>query len=74
MKKRFLVCRIAAVMVFPLFLISLSMGTANAWEPNKPVEFIVPAGTGGGADVMARFVSPLISQVQTFAEAFHRHQ
>jgi tripartite-type tricarboxylate transporter receptor subunit TctC len=26
-----------------------------AWEPTKPVEFIVPAGTGGGADQMARF-------------------
>ena len=21
-----------------------------AWEPSKPVEFVVPAGTGGGAD------------------------
>ena len=26
-----------------------------AWEPTKPVEFVVPAGTGGGADQMARF-------------------
>ena len=25
-----------------------------AWEPTKPVEFVVPAGTGGGADQMAR--------------------
>jgi putative tricarboxylic transport membrane protein len=62
MNKRFLVCNIAAVMVLPLFLICLSLGTANAWEPNKPVEFVVPAGTGGGADVMARFVSPVISK------------
>ena len=23
---------------------------AAAWEPEKPVEFVVPAGTGGGAD------------------------
>jgi putative tricarboxylic transport membrane protein len=29
---------------------------AQGWEPAKPVEFIVPAGTGGGADQMARFV------------------
>ena len=27
-----------------------------AWEPVRPVEFIVPAGTGGGADQMARFI------------------
>ena len=25
-----------------------------AWEPTKPIEFVVPAGTGGGADQMAR--------------------
>jgi tripartite-type tricarboxylate transporter receptor subunit TctC len=28
-------------------------GPAAAWEPTKPVEFVVPAGTGGGADQMA---------------------
>ena len=27
---------------------------AQAWEPSKPIEFVVPAGTGGGADQMAR--------------------
>ena len=27
-----------------------------AWEPTKSIEFIVPAGTGGGADQMARFI------------------
>jgi len=34
----------------------------RAWEPTRPVELVVPAGTGGGADVMARFVSPLIDK------------
>ncbi len=29
---------------------------AAAWEPAKPIEFVVPAGTGGGADQMARFI------------------
>ena len=28
-----------------------------AWEPTKPIEFVVPAGTGGGADQMARLIS-----------------
>ncbi len=27
---------------------------AQAWEPTHPIEIIVPAGTGGGADQMAR--------------------
>jgi putative tricarboxylic transport membrane protein len=28
-----------------------------AWEPARPVEFVVPAGTGGGADQMARLIA-----------------
>ena len=33
-----------------------------AWEPTKPVEFVVPAGTGGGADQMARFVQGVVAK------------
>jgi len=35
---------------------------AVAWEPTKTVEFIVPAGTGGGADQMARFVQGIVAK------------
>jgi len=36
-------------------------GAAHAaWEPSKPVEFIVPAGTGGGADQMARLIQGVV--------------
>src|SRR5512132_1994309 len=28
-----------------------------AWQPTKPIEFVIPAGTGGGADQMARLIS-----------------
>ena len=35
---------------------------AIAWEPTKPVEFIVPAGTGGGADQMARLLQGVITK------------
>ena len=31
-------------------------GAAAAWQPTKPVEFVVPAGTGGGADRIACFI------------------
>jgi len=38
-------------------------GSASAsWQPTRPVEFNVPAGTGGGADIMARFLSPLFQK------------
>ena len=33
-----------------------------AWEPTKTVEFIIPAGTGGGADQMARFIQGLVQK------------
>ena len=38
-------------------------GTAPAyaaWEPTKPVEFIVPAGAGGASDQMARTIQGII--------------
>ncbi len=35
---------------------------ANAWEPSKTVEFIVPAGTGGGADQMARLIDGIVKK------------
>ena len=36
----------------------------HAWEPTKTVEFIVPAGTGGGADQMARFIDGVVKKYQ----------
>ena len=35
---------------------------AQSWEPSKTVEFIVPAGTGGGADQMARIVQSIVAK------------
>jgi tripartite-type tricarboxylate transporter receptor subunit TctC len=35
---------------------------ASAWEPTKSVEFIIPAGTGGGADQMARFTQGVVAK------------
>jgi putative tricarboxylic transport membrane protein len=62
--------KVGVVLVCSLAFIFLSIGTAKAWEPTKPVEFIVPAGTGGGADVMARFISPLISKYKLSPHPF----
>jgi tripartite-type tricarboxylate transporter receptor subunit TctC len=35
---------------------------AQAWEPTKTVEFVIPAGTGGGADQMARASQAIIAK------------
>lgn len=37
---------------------------AQGWEPSQPIEIVVPAGTGGGADQMARFVQSMAAKHQ----------
>ncbi len=37
-------------------------GHAQGWEPQRPVQFVVPAGTGGGADQMARVIQGIVSK------------
>jgi len=46
------------VLVFALVAGAPSVAQA-AWEPTKPIEFVIPAGTGGGADQMARLIAGL---------------
>jgi putative tricarboxylic transport membrane protein len=41
---------------------------AQTWAPSKPVEFVVPAGTGGGADQMARFLQGVITKNKLMAQ------
>ena len=48
--------------VFAGFAAVQSAAALAAWEPTKPVEFIVPAGTGGGADQMARFLQGVVAK------------
>jgi tripartite-type tricarboxylate transporter receptor subunit TctC len=40
-----------------VILLVLGQGMAIAWEPTKSIEFVIPAGTGGGADQMARLIA-----------------
>jgi putative tricarboxylic transport membrane protein len=49
----------------PLIMLGLALGVARsaaAWEPTRQVELIVPAGPGGGADQMARFLQGVITK------------
>jgi len=53
----------------PLLSLGITIGLGlglilpvHAWEPTKPVEFVVPAGTGGGADQMARFLQGVVAK------------
>ena len=52
----------AAIALLGIALLGGLATPVAAWEPTKPVEFIVPAGTGGGADQMARLIAPLVDK------------
>jgi putative tricarboxylic transport membrane protein len=40
----------------------IAVPATAAWEPVRPVEFIIPAGTGGGADQMARTIQGIVTK------------
>ncbi len=50
-----------SLLAFGLLLFT-GVAAAQAWEPSQPVELVVPAGTGGGADQMARLLAELIAK------------
>jgi tripartite-type tricarboxylate transporter receptor subunit TctC len=45
-------------------LVAAAAPAQAAWAPEKPVEFVVPAGTGGGADQMARLIQGIVAKHQ----------
>ena len=49
--------RVVALAVAALWSVA-----GQAWEPTKNVEFIIPAGTGGGADQMARAIQGIVAK------------
>jgi putative tricarboxylic transport membrane protein len=53
-----------AVIMAAVFAGTCAVSSANAaeWEPTRPVTFIIPAGAGGGADQMARFIQGIVTK------------
>lgn len=45
-----------------LALIGAQCAAANAWQPTRDVEFVVPFGVGGGADLLARTLVKIIQE------------
>lgn len=43
-------------------------GAAQAWEPTKPVEFVVTSGPGGGTDNFARVIQSIITKNKLFEQ------
>jgi putative tricarboxylic transport membrane protein len=55
-------CMQRTAAVAALVLLASATPAQAAWQPEKPVEFVVPAGTGGGADQMARLIQGIVAK------------
>ena len=63
MSRPFNICSVAmAAGVGAVLTLASATPSQSAWEPNRPVEFIIPAGTGGGADIMARTIQGIVTK------------
>lgn len=63
----------ALALCLTLGLCVAALGTAQraqAWEPQKPVELIIMAGEGGGADQIARLLQSLIEKKDLSPQPF----
>src|SRR3954451_5600886 len=49
--------------------LAISVPVSAAWEPTRPVEIIVPAGPGGGADQMARVIQGIVTKHQLMKQS-----
>ena len=52
--------RIPAAMVVLVIAASTAAPDARAWQPDKPVEIIIPTSPGGGVDRTARVLQKIL--------------
>ncbi len=53
---------LVAGLVFGLGAVSAPQSAEAAWQPKKPIEFVIMAGKGGGADKMARLMQSVVAK------------
>ncbi len=51
-------------------LLATQNAAAAGWEPKKPVDFVIMAGKGGGADKMARLMQSIIEKNKLASKPF----
>ncbi len=61
---------VAAALALGVGPASVTKDAEAAWEPRKPVEFIVMAGKGGGADKAVRFMQNIIAKHKLSSKPF----
>ena len=54
--------RLAALGGALAIAVSMEPAAAQDWEPRKPIDFVIMAGAGGGADQIARFIQSVVEK------------
>ena len=72
--KRTTIYGLAVALVCAFGITTSPSDAAAGWEPKKPVEFIIMAGKGGGADKMARLMQAIIEKKRAVVEALRADQ
>ncbi|MEM9100331.1 MAG: tripartite tricarboxylate transporter substrate binding protein [Pseudomonadota bacterium] len=54
--------RLVTIGAAAAFAVAGMTGIAQAWEPSKPIDFVIMAGKGGGADKMARLMQAIVEE------------
>ena len=64
------VTALAAGLIFGFGTVTMSSDAGAAWKPRKPVEFVIMAGKGGGADKAVRYMQNIIAKHKLSAKPF----
>ena len=52
----------------------IAVAGGHGWEPTKPIDFIIMAGKGGGADKMARLMQAIVEKENLANQAVGSNQ
>ena len=58
------------ILVVGLGVVGVLQNAVAAWQPKKPVEFVIMAGKGGGADKMARLMQIVVTKYKMSPKPF----
>jgi tripartite-type tricarboxylate transporter receptor subunit TctC len=61
---------IGVVLIIGLGVAAVPKDATAGWEPKKPVEFVIMAGKGGGADKMSRLMQTVIAKHKFSSKPF----
>ena len=56
-------CRTLCFILITVFAVALPLQSASAAYPDKPIQFIIPFGAGGGADIEGRLLAKGMANV-----------